>query len=409
MRFTDRSISALKPKAQRYEKWEDGRTGFGIRVSTRGRKSWLYMYRFGGKARRMTLGTYPEMSVADANFRVAEAKRTLSEGRDPGLEHVEARRAERQAETVQDLVEEYLSRYVVHKRTAREDRRCLEKDVLPFWGKRKAKSITRRDAIMLLDRIVDRGSPIMANRTLAVVRRMFRFALNRDIVDVNPFAGIEKPSEENKRDRILSDVEIRTLWLGLDGARMPAAARLALRLLLTTAQRRSEVVGATWREFDLDSDKPIWTIGGERTKNGKTHTVPLSAQAVALLTEIRKHSGDSEWLFPSPRLQGKPLGRETINHCLADNLETIGLSNLRPHDLRRTGASQMTAMGIQRLVVSKILNHADREITGVYDRHTYDDEKRHALDAWGARLEEIVSGRKRAANVVPMAAGGEQT
>ncbi len=93
MRFTDRSISVIKPKAQRYELWEDGRTGFGVRVSTRGRKSWLYMYRFDGKARRMTLGTYPEMSLADANFRVAEAKRTLSEGRDPGLEHVEARRA----------------------------------------------------------------------------------------------------------------------------------------------------------------------------------------------------------------------------------------------------------------------------------------------------------------------------
>ncbi len=128
---------------------------------------------------------------------------------------------------------------------------------------------------------------------------------------------------------------------------------------------------------------------------------------MALLTEIRKHGGDSEWLFPSPRLQGKPLGRETINHCLADNLETIGLSNLRPHDLRRTGASQMTAMGIQRLVVSKILNHADREITGVYDRHTYDDEKRHALDAWAARLEEIVSGKAKADNVVPLAGVGE--
>ena len=408
MRFTDRSISALKPKAVRYEVWEDGRTGFGVRVSPKGRKTWILMYRFDGKARRMTLGTYPEMSLASANLKVAEAKRTLSERRDPGLQLVEARRAERQAETVEDLAYEYLKRHAApNKRTAHEDRRCIEKDVLPHWGQRKAKDITRRDAIVLLDLIVDRGAPIMANRTLAVARRMFRFAVDRDILDLNPFLGIEKPAKETTRDRILNEAEIGAFWHKLDTATMAERVRLALKLLLVTCQRRSEVVEATWLEFDLPNR--IWVIGGERTKNRKTHTVPLSDLAVDLLRAIKDLSGDSRWLFPSPRLEDSPIDRRGINHRLTQNLGVIGISNLRPHDLRRTGASQMTAMGIPRLVVSKILNHADREITGVYDRHTYDAEKRHALDAWGQRLTEIVSGEPAASNVVPLASAGETT
>ncbi len=402
MKFTDRSINTLRPRSERYEVWEDGRTSFGVRVAPSGRKSWIYMYRFNGKARRMTLGTYPQLSLANARVKHAEAKRRLAEGRDPGTEMVEARRAELQAETVRDLVDEYLAKYArPRKRTADEDRRCLEKDVLPLWAARKAKSITRRDAIVLLDRIVDRGSPIMANRTLAVVRRVFAFGVERDILEVNPLLGIKPPAKEIRRDRILNDEEIVKFWRGLDRARMSEPVRLALKLLLATIQRRGEVVEATWSEFDMRNR--IWVIGADRTKNGIAHTVPLAEPALELLDRIKVIGGGSRWLFPSPRLEDRPIGRRVINHCLTANRETIEVNNLRPHDLRRTGASQMTAMGIPRLVVSKILNHADREITGVYDRHTYDHEKRRALDAWGQRLTEIVSDEVAAAKVVPLA------
>ena len=401
MKFTDRSINALRPKGERYEVWEDGRSSFGVRVAPSGRKSWIYMYRFNGKARRMTLGVYPQLSLADARVKQAKAKWRLAAGRDPGSEWVEERRAERQAETVQNLVDEYLAKYAwPRKRTADEDRRCLEKDVLPLWGSRKAKSIARRDAIVLLDRIVDRGSPIMANRTLAVVRRVFAFGVERDILEANPLLGIKPPAKEIRRDRVLSDAEIMQFWSGLDRTRMSEPVRLALKFLLVTIQRRSEVVEATWSEFDMRNR--IWVIGADRTKNGTAHTVPLSEPALELLDVIRETGRGSRWLFPSPRLEDRPIGRGVINHCLTANREVIGVSNLRPHDLRRTGASQMTAMGSPRLVVSKILNHADREITGVYDRHSYDPEKRYALDAWGQRLMEIVSGEPGVGNVVPL-------
>ena len=183
MRLTDRGIAALKPKATRYEAWEDGRTGLGIRVSTVGRKSWIYMYRYGGKPRRMTLGTYPAVGLADAHVKHAKAKADLEKGIDPGAQEVERKRTERTAETVADLVEEYLEKWArPRKRSAAEDERTLRKEVLPLWGNRKAKDIKRREVIALLDEIVNRGSPIQANRTLSVIRKMFNFGISRDIL-----------------------------------------------------------------------------------------------------------------------------------------------------------------------------------------------------------------------------------
>ena len=205
MRLTDRGIAALKAKAKRHEVWEDGRTGLGVRVSTVGRKSWVYMYRFNGKPRRMTLGTYPTISLASVRVKHANAKELLAKGTDPGALHIEKRRAERQAETVQNLADEYLEKWArPRKKSAAEDERILRKDVLPAWGTRKAKSITRRDVILLLDTIVERGAPIAANRTLGVIRRVFNFAISRDLLDTTPVAMVKPPAKENQRERVLS-------------------------------------------------------------------------------------------------------------------------------------------------------------------------------------------------------------
>ena len=212
MRFTDKGIAALKSKAERYEVWEDGRTGLGARVSTVGRKSWIYMYRFEGKPRRMTLGVYPHMTLANARVHHAKAKELRDRGVDPGVVHVQKRRAERQAETVADLVEEYLAKHArPKKRSAAADERALKKEVLPVWGHRKAKDITRRDIITLLDSVVDRGAPVMANRLLAMLRRMFGFAVERDILGATPCILIKAPSKETPRDRVLSPTEIHTI------------------------------------------------------------------------------------------------------------------------------------------------------------------------------------------------------
>lgn len=387
-RLTDKAVAALKPKHERYEIWEGN--GFGVRVTPRGTKSWVFVYHHLGRARRMTLGTYPGMGLADARVRFAEARKRLEKGADPGGALVAERQAERTAETVSELVAEYLDKHASKKRSGAEDVRIMNKDVLPAWGRRKAKDITRRDVIALLDSIVERGAPIQANRTLAAVRKMFNWAISRDLVPANPCSLVNAPAKENRRDRVLSPSEIADLWHGLDTVRMSETIRLALKLQLVTAQRKGEVIGAEWTEFDLD--EKVWTIPPEKSKNGMAHRIPLSSLALDILDSLKANAADSRWLCPSPR-GDKPVTGPAVDHALRNNRDTLELSDVTPHDLRRSAASHMTSMGISRLVVGKILNHIEPGVTSVYDRHSYDKEKRHALDAWERRLDEILAGR----------------
>jgi integrase len=404
-RFTDKSIVALRPKTERYEIWEGG--GFGVRVSPRGTKAWVWVYHFAGRPRRMTLGTYPAIGLADARIKLADARKLLERGIDPGDREVQTRRAERAAQTLTELAEAYLEKWArPRKRSASEDERILRKDVIPAWGRRKAKDIARRDVIALLDGIVDRGSPVAANRTLAIVRRMFGWALSRDMIPANPCSAVKAPGKETRRDRVLNADEIAALWRSLDNPAIPISQpiRLALKLQLATAQRKGEVIDAEWSELDLDEG--IWTIPGERAKNGLPHRVPLSTLALAVFDEIRAAVRDgrqSKWLFRSPRREG-PITGPAVDHAMRDNRDALGTGDATPHDLRRTAASHMTSIGISRLVVSKILNHAEPGITAVYDRHSYDREKRTALNAWGERLEEIIGKGREPSKIVSLRA-----
>lgn len=316
MKLTDAKVQNLKPQKQRYEVWEDNGRGFGVRVTPRGTKSFIFLYRYGGKTRRLTLGTYPAMSLAEAHKQHAEAWEMLQKGIDPGALVVAERQEERRAPTVSDLVAEYLEKWAKpRKRSWKVDKRILEKDVLPVWGHLKAKEIARRDVIRLLDRILEREAPIMANRTLAIIRRMFNFAVERDIVSSSPCQAVKAPAPENQRDRVLTVEEIRLLWHSLEGdamSRVEPIIKLALKLELVTAQRKSECCTAAWEEIDLEEG--WWTIPGEMTtlrseygveeglaKNRLPHRVPLSPLAREILLTAKGLAGDSPWVFPSHR------------------------------------------------------------------------------------------------------------
>jgi integrase len=385
-RFTDRYVAGLKAQPERYTRWEGG--GFGIRVTPRAVKSWVLAYHFQGRSRFLTFGTYPQMGVADAHIALAAARKLLAQEVDPGAVKIAAHRDERDAVTVAVLVEEYLAKWArPRKRSAAEDERQLRKDVIPRWGRRKAKDITRRDVIALVDIIVARGSPISANRTLATLRKMFNWALSRDLVPASPCVAVSAPGKERRRDRVLSADEIARFWNALDDPVLPIfpPIRLALKFQLCTAQRKGEVIGAQWDELDLEEN--IWTIPTERSKNGLPHRVPLSPLARALLEEIARLSpcaaasglSGSRWLFGSPRRQGERIATRSVSHAVRSNRARLGIGDVVPHDLRRSAASHMTSIGITRLVVSKILNHAELGVTSVYDRHSYDAEKRAAL------------------------------
>lgn len=399
MKMTDMLLRNLKPQAQRYLVWGDH--GLGVRVSPKGKKIFVYMYRHEGKARFLTLGDYPRMTLADAHKAHAEAMKKVEQGIDPGAEAVAERAEDRRAPTVAVLADEYLEKWAKpRKRSWREDERILKKDVLPEWGRRKAREITRRDVIRLLDGIVDRGAGIMANRTLAAIRKMFNFAVSRDIVPISPCLAVRSPAPEQRRDRVLTTDEIRALWHGLEGAKMAEGTKFALKLQLVTAQRKVEIVSATWEEIDL-TDK-WWTIPPEKAKNKMAHRVPLSPLALELLQAAKNIAGDSPWIFPSPQTN-RHITPEAVNHALRrPGLEHLGFT-FWVHDLRRSAASHMTGMGISRLVVGKLLNHAERGVTSTYDRHSYDKEKRQALETWGRKLQAIVEGTE--SNVIPMVRG----
>ena len=394
--LTDRTVRALKPPtAGRLDVWDEDNPGFGLRISAEGRRTWILMYRMGKTLRRLTLGRFPTLGLAAAREKATDALRDAAKGEDPGRRKIQ----ERSAETFSDLAREYIERHASKKRSGREDIRLLNGSphkkktgktphvpLVTRWGPRRIKDLKRRDVRELLDEIAARA-PIMANRTLALVRKMFNFAIEHEWLEVNPCHMVKQPGQEKQRERVLSVDEIKRVWKALDDESPLIATLFRVRIL--TAQRGGEVHGAAWAEFDTVTG--WWTIPAERSKNGLAHRVPLSPQALRILKTWRAGAGDSTWVFPSSRKNGPHIAH--AQKAIERVVKASGV-DFRGHDLRRTAASLMVGAGVPRLVVSKILNHVESGVTAVYDRHSYDLEKRAALDFWGKRVDDLVHGRR---------------
>jgi len=409
--FTDKLLANLKPQDKRYAIWEENhrRLGtLGVRVSTSGRRTWIFMYRFEGRARMATLGLYPQMSVAAAHAAAGSYMEALERGHDPARERLDARRELQRSLTVEKLCESYLEQYAKRrKRTWHSDEKMLNRHVIPRLGYLKVGAVRRRDIIDMLEQIAAKA-PTAANRVLEVVRKMYNWAVEREIAEINPCWRVSRPSRENQRDRVLSVKEIAQFWKALDMSKpdqitAPESAdedtgefwvsrpvRLAFKLVLVTGQRRTEVAGAARSEFDLSEG--WWTIPAERSKNSKAHRVPLSDLARKIVEELFQLADESSWLVPSRRHFGKlPVNANALSRAMVRIRDHMRSEHFHVHDLRRTAASHMAALGVQRTIIKKILNHADPDITAVYDRYSYDAEKRAALDAWANRLREIVA------------------
>lgn len=250
MKFTDRGVRNLQPTDKRFEVWEA--RGLGLRVAPSGLRTWIFLYRFNGKPRRVCLGRYPRLSVAQAHRAHGVAAAQLADGIDPGTLRVREKKSEREAPTIATLAKDYIDKHArPKKRSWKADDATLRRDVLPVWGDRKAKDIRRRDVIDLLDGIVLRGAPIAANRTFAMVRRMFSWAIERDMLEHSPCTHVRRPAPEHRRDRVLSSAELAKLWPVLSEASVDDPVRLSLAFMLTTAQRLGEILSARWEDVDL--------------------------------------------------------------------------------------------------------------------------------------------------------------
>ena len=382
MRLTERTIKPIAPPLEGYSiTWDDEFKGLGLRTTANGVKAFVYNFRNArGQQRRITLGKWPTITATSARLRARDFATKVHLGEDP----LEQKQTQQTALTTKRLVDLFAGGYVPSKKRGWELELYLRRDFLPFVGPNTvAEDLRRGDIIALLDEKATKA-PIAANRLLEAVRRLYTWGIEKDLLETTPCVKLKRPGVERSRDRVLSDDEIRTFWHRLDSTkRMSEGVRVALRLILVTATRPGEVCGLEWTELDLK--RGWWEIPREKTKGDRLHRVPITGLAIELIENQPKVG---RWVFPSHK--ERPLRVLALSHALRHNREHFGLPRFTPHDLRRTCASHLAAVGVERFIISRVLNHTDREVTGVYDRYGYDKQKRRALERWDRKLKAII-------------------
>jgi len=430
-KLTDLFVERAKPPARgRIEYFDAAFPGLALRITKNGGKSWCAFYRFGGRLRRFTLGRYPAIKPAQARKEVSAALDRVREGFDPAEEKRTRRDlGSSHADTFGAIAYDYLERHVAKNNAAstyQEAKRDLEHDALPRWGKRQIAGISRRDVIDLIDRIIARGAEVQANRTLARLRALFNWAIEKDRIVASPLARMKLPTKEVARDRVLTDDELRWFWAGCDEIGWPFGP--LAKLLLLTLQRRDEVASMEWSELNIAN--PTWTIPREKTKNQRAHEVHLSDATIDVLRSLPrvgdglvftttggtsvsgfsrvKHRLDVAMIQAQRRSFGLPEDDKAYRRAIKLAPGKALPAEIAPwtlHDLRRTAATGMARLNIPPHVVERILNHTSGTISGVaavYNRFAYLDERRAALDAWGAYLTALLQPQR--SNVIHLRA-----
>lgn len=378
--------------------------GLALRVSPTFKRSWVVTARRPGKKNpsRFTLGDYRELTLTEARDKALQFKAMLRDGFDPVMEKKKRRtaaavEANTEVITMQSVSDRFLAYCRNKNKSADQQVRTMNRDILPILGHLPLADVRRADIIKMIEAKAE-TSPVMANRVLSLVRKFFNWAISVDLMSDNPARGMEPPHKEDPRDRVLKDDEIKKVWVA--AAQMGSSFGQITKLLLLTAQRHNEVVSMRWSEIDLENK--LWIIPKERTKNNKAHLVPLSTAALEIIS-AQPTINKSNYVFPSPRTpEASPVAG--LSQAKASLDELSGVTGWRFHDLRRTAATGMARNGIAPHVVEKILNHVSGSLGAVakiYNQWGYDKQKRHALDSWASEVDRIVNGSK-ADNVVSL-------
>ncbi len=407
--FTDRFLKSIKPTApgKRTIVFDAQIPGFGIRVTERSsdecKGSFVLVTRYPGSSNPAPrrIGDYPVMSLAEAREVAREWRRDLAKGIDPKEKAAEAAREQQRlrANTFGAAFASFAEDHLKTLRTGAAVEASVRNHVFPALESRPMREIRRSEIFALINRL-KKELPIAANRVLAYLKKFFAWALENEMVDDLPVASIKRPTAEKdrERERVLADWEISAFWRAC--GEMAAFGR-AFRFMLATGQRRSEVGAASWNE--IDKSEALWTLGKSRTKAKRLHDVPLSNVALSIIEDCPEIGA---FVFASGRsgvaregqnpglvaLSGWGRAKARLDELM---LKHAGkeIEDWRLHDLRRTAAAHMARLGIDRLVIGKVLNHAEGGVTKRYDRHRYDEEKRAALDRWASHLQAIIDGK----------------
>jgi|SRR5579871_1575615 len=421
--LTERTIRALKPQGSRIALRDNGTPGLELRVGKGGTKTFAVRYTLAdGTRRRLNLGRWPALSLAEARAMALVEMGKAEKGGDPALDRKRAREEARHREvrTVADLAEALFEAGGVRPSTDAYRRWLWRKHLKPSFGDTRPEDVAPGRTRRFIREIGTSAGGITANRSLALLKRILNFGVEEEHIGSNPIARVGPTFVEVSRARVLTEAELAALWEVAERTKAPVrqgtkqrddlavsrAMAIGVLLCAVTLQRAGEVAGV--RRSELDLDAKLWLLPAERSKSRREHVIPLTDAAIALIREALaladlrrgdRQASDADPLFPSPRDAARPVARMSLGRAMARMCRAADIENASAHDLRRTGATMMASerIGVLSEVVSRVLNHAPPgpRVSGIYNRHRYLPEKRRALEAWEGQLMEIVVRPRR--------------
>lgn len=390
MKFSDNYIKNLQPETDWLEKIES--TGLGLRVMPSGNKSWFYRFTYNGKRCKMSLGKYPAVSLKEARDLLFQAQKLKESGINP-IEQSQQEKL-KQVHTVKTFIISWYENYIEkHRKQPLQIKQQINADIIPLLGHKELEKLHPRDITQALDSIVNRGSPVHANKVLSTLKQAFNYAVSRGNLTANPafsirsrdIGGVEKPGE-----RVLTSQEIQALWHFLDKEtnKISNSIVCAIKIILLTGIRTGEIITAKWDEIDFNQS--LWTIPASHNKNNiiiRIHLSPLCKSIFECLYENR----NSLNILSNDRT-GEPLSDKAIAKAASRIQERLEIPHWTPHDLRRTFATQLgEALRIDPVVIEKCLGHKMPKIMATYNKNEMLPERREALNKWGKYIEKLVS------------------
>jgi len=384
VKLTKTVIDALPTPWKETVHWDTGCPGFGVKITPKGRKIFVVLYRTAGggsRLRKYTIGPYGRVTLNQARVTAQKVFAAKLDGRDLAAEKKDSRKR-MVADRVDDLLEAFIAQHVSQNRSAPEISRMLRREIGSAWGSRSIHEISKRDVIYMVSAIEQRGAPAAANKALKAIKTFFRWSVGRAVLDRSPADGVPLPAKQVARDRVLSDSELARVILAARQIGGPYGD--IVEVLALTGQRREEVARCTWDE--IDPKTRTWTISSERTKNGKSHQLHLSDPVIAVLRRADERGKFVLSLSGDSSFQNFSAAKRELD-------KLSGLTGWRLHDLRRTCVSGMARLGIAPHVADKILNPQGGTISGVaavYQRHDFLAERKEALEMWDSHIRQII-------------------
>ncbi|KQN63360.1 site-specific integrase [Erwinia sp. Leaf53] len=395
-KLTDIQIRTWIKSGERFEGRSDGGGLYLCFPKNYAIPFWRFRYRFAGKQRAMVIGTYSELSIAKARETAREQSARVALGYDVAEEKQERKakalkkmEEEKHALRVSELAAEYFERQILN-RWKHPDilRRRIDKDINPTIGHLKIEDVRPRHIDDMLQKIVQRGAPTVANDVLRWTRRIFDYGIRRHMLETNPTGAFEiddAGGQEKSRDRWLSREELVKFLQAMPMTKgFSRQNELTMKLLLVFCCRKMELCGARWEEFDLN--EAVWHLPAERVKNGDAIDIPIPAPALEWLKELHQMSYNSQWVLPARKMQHRmvphiqestlPVALSKVKFNLPD------IPNFTIHDFRRTARSHLAALGVDPIVAERCLNHRIKGVEGIYNRYQYYKERRQALEKW---------------------------